>query len=415
MKRVRRAFFVSQWFPPEPAAQAFRIANTLRSLGYETEVLTGIPNYPSGEVAEGYSATSLMSEDILGLRVHRTPLYPSHDASALRRIANYVSWAVSASVLAAWRLRTADVVVVYSSPATAALPAMVANRLFRRRYVLIVQDVWPDSVLSSGMLGGAAFKIARLLIHAFANASYRWASAIVVISPGMSDLLSRRGVPAHKLTLVYNSVDGTAQLPIAKSPMSRQRLGIRDSDFVLMYAGNHGAAQGLDAILLGVAAVEDPRVHLVMVGDGVAKAELVSLADQLAPARIHFVEAQPREEIASLMALADVQVVSLADHPLFKVTMPSKVQGIMASGHALLAVASGDVAGLMATARCGVSARPGDAQDVARAIAELASTAGDDLELMGERGRAYYDEYMAEAVGRIRLQHVLDSVTAPIG
>lgn len=399
-ERRPTAFLVSQWFLPEPAGQALRAARLLEASGYDTEVVTGIPNYPSGVVPEGYRATQVRSERVAGFTVHRTPLYPSHDGRALRRILNYVSWALSSTVFAAWRLRRAAVVLVYSSPATAALPAIVARRLFRTPYVLLIQDVWPDSVFSSGFLNGRGARVVRRLIEIFVNWAYREASQILVISPGMVELLASRGVARDKLSLLYNAVD-TAQMTGAPSDISRPSLGISDDAFVLMYAGNHGAAQSLDVLVDAVGRHEnsDKEVHLVMVGDGLVKNRLEGQAAAVAPGRVHLLGSQPREAMASLMEFADVQVVSLANEPLFEVTMPSKVQGMMAMGQPVLAVAAGDVSDVVTRAECGLAARPGDVDDVADAIHRLMRLSAEELTKLGAAGRNYYEANMTDAVG----------------
>ncbi|MEK8106812.1 hypothetical protein NKG94_19825 [Micromonospora sp. M12] len=60
--------------------------------------------------------------------------------------------------------------------------------------------------------------------------------------------------------------------PTEPEPGLRADLGLRDDDFVLMYAGNHGPAQRLGTVIDAVARLHDlPDVHLILVGDGVEK------------------------------------------------------------------------------------------------------------------------------------------------
>ena len=129
--------FVCQWFSPEPIQQPGWIVDGLRRCGADVSVLTGIPNYPTGVVADGYRARKGYVEDLSGVTVRRTPLYPSHDTSAARRMLNYASWALSSALMGARHLKDRDVVLVYSSPATAALPAMAASRFLGVPYVLL--------------------------------------------------------------------------------------------------------------------------------------------------------------------------------------------------------------------------------------------------------------------------------------
>ena len=403
-----RVTFVCQWYPPEPAEVPRGIAIALADAGLDVTVLTGIPNYPTGVVADGYAAARSAREVRDGLRVRRTPLYPSHDQSALRRLANYASWAVSAAVLGQGVLRSSSVALVYSSPATAALPAMLARVLWGTPYVLLVQDVWPDSVFDSGFLPGRAGRFARRVLDVLVDATYRRAHHVAVTSTGMVDLLASRGVPRDKLTVVHNWVAETAT-PIVTPDVTRAlraSWGVGEADFVLMYAGNHGQAQHLEPVVEAFAELPgEANCHLVLVGDGVSKPGLVERA--AGHPRIHFMDPVPQPEVASLMQASDAQLVSLADRPLFAVTMPSKVQSILAAGLPLVIAARGDAADVVVSSGAGLAVAPGDRQGLRDAVDQLARTDRADRQEMGLRGRAWYDAHMSRRVGLGALHRLL--------
>ena len=143
------------------------------------DVLTGVPNYPSGVVPAGYRAHRRSVEDLDGLRVLRAPLYPSHDRSTVRRAANYLSWAASSTVVGRGLLRSADASLVYGSPITAATAAMAARMRWRTPYVLMVMDLWPDSVFATGFLtDGAGRRLAAGALGGLPARVSRWAAHI---------------------------------------------------------------------------------------------------------------------------------------------------------------------------------------------------------------------------------------------
>lgn len=411
-----RVLFVCQWYPPEPVSQPTWIVRALQRCGAEVEVLTGVPNYPTGKVMRGYSPLRTRTDEIEGVRVRRTPLFPSHDGSSVRRFLNYSSWAFSSALLGRRHFKSADVALVYSSPATAALPAMVARRIFGTPYVLLIQDVWPDSILSSGFLTGRLGRIARRLVAAFASRAYAMASQIVVTSPGMSQLLESRGVPGDKIRLAYNWVEPVHPAKGDAAAALRNKLGLGADDFVVMYAGNHGAAQGL-AIVLDAFATMTPedRCHLVLVGDGMEKASLEALAAHSRTDRVHFVAPQPRDRMADVMSAADVQLVSLTDTPLFAVTTPSKLQSVLAAGQPVLVSANGDAANIVREARAGAAVLPGDKTELVAAVLRLRALSATDRAAMGRSGRAFYEAHMSEAVGAQRLLDALHFAAADAG
>lgn len=405
--------FVSQWYLPEPASQPVWIVDALKRQGVDVEVLTGIPNYPTGRVAVGYRALERRTESVRGTTVHRTPLYPGHDASPVKRVLNYASWALSSAVFGRRYLRKADVALVYSSPATAALPAMVARRLHRVPYVLLIQDVWPDSIFAAGFFAGRAGRLVRILTNYFVNQTYRQAAQIVVISVGMSDLLASRGVPAEKISVVPNWI-GDLDEAEPEGHSLRGDLGLTEGDFLLMYAGNHGSAQALDSVVRAFAELAaHESSHLVLVGDGIGKPALEELARRTCPDRVHFVDPQPRATMAAMMAQADAQLVSLADRPLFAVTTPSKLQSVMAAGHPVLVSAAGDAASIVRNAHAGLAVNPEDPAELAAAVRQLRAMSSADRQQLGQNGRAFYEAQFSEAVGAAKLMSILAASTVP--
>jgi colanic acid biosynthesis glycosyl transferase WcaI len=402
-----RVALLTQWYPPEPAWQVQWIVDAIRAAGADCRVVTGVPNYPTGRVAPGYRAWQRSEEVIAEVPVLRTPLYPNHGTGVFQRFANYGSWALSSALLGRRDLKAADVVLVYSSPATAAAAAMVGRPSRRTPYVLLVQDLWPDSVTQSGMLPARWRRVTDRVLNVFVNATYRNAAAIIVISPGMKRLLVARGVDEAKVSVVHNWVGERELAETAPEPSLRERLGIPSAAFVLMYAGNHGAAQGLGPVVDAFRGMGVDR-HLVLVGGGIEKERLQAASRGLS--NVHLLEAQPSPLVRTWMHEADAQLVSLIRQPLFAVTVPSKLQMTLAEGCAVLAVAEGDVADIVEMAGAGVSAVPGDKASIEAAVSTMSTASPDQRARWGVNARAYYESTMAPEVGAERMMQILRGV-----
>lgn len=401
-----RVGYITQWFPPEPVQVPIGIARSLRARGAEVRVLTGVPNYPSGRVLQGYRASRRLSEQVDGFAVRRTPLFPSHSRSVLGRMGNYLSWATSSALMGGAVTRWADVNLVYSSPAPAAAAAMRAKRRFGVPYVLFVQDIWPDSVFASGMAGQSRpWRAARAVLDRAVAATYRHAAHIAVISPSAVGLLVSRGVPRDKISLVYNWADEELYVPRPRTGWLRNQLNLSDSDRVVLYAGNHGAAQGLATAIAAAQSLRGEKFHLVLVGDGVEKVSLVAQAGQ--SDNVHFLDPVSTDRVPALAADCDAQLVSLIDDDLFRLTMPSKVQASMAGGSPVIASAPGDVASVVTRAAAGFVAAPGDTADLASAFRALVDAPAHELKVMGANARRFYLDHMSEQVGAGRLASVL--------
>lgn len=393
---------LSHWFDPEGGAAAGpgTIARALQGRGHQVDVLTGFPIYPAGKVFDGYDIRPYMREEIRGINVHRVPIYPSHDDSAARRMANYLSFAASSTLAAPAVLRNSDVVFVYSSPATVATAAVPLQALKGIPYVLQIQDLWPDTVTSSGFIGNSTGSRMEKVLHAYCNTVYKNAAHIAVISPGMVSLLVERGVPAEKVSVIPNWAEEASFRPVSRDAVLANDLGIR-RNFTLMYAGNHGEMQNLDVLVRSAELLRSRTdIGIALVGDGVRKDALKRHVHELGLDNVTFVDPQPFERMSDILALADTQLVSLKDVPLYRVTMPSKVQANMAAQQPIIAAVAGDAAAVVERADCGLTVQPGNPDSLAAAISHMADLSPASRAAMGQRARDFYlEEFSEKAAG----------------
>lgn len=404
-----RIAYVTQWFPPEPGTVvASAIADGLAARGHHVDVLTGFPNYPDGQLQEGYPLRYYRRDQRSErVTVHRFPLVPSHDGRALPRALNYLSFALSAAWVSRRRIPAPDVWLVYSSPATAAVPALLAPRRKRAPVSLVIQDLWPDSVTDSGFVQGRLSRVIDAGLHRFCRWTYRRSATIGVISPGMRSILIDRGVPDDR---IFDTPNHLADSHVASpdSRPSRADLGLPDGR-LFMYAGNVGELQGLEPLVRAFADV--PSARLVIIGGGVALPDLKAAVSDLQADNVSFIDTQPSDRIGAFIAASDVQIVSLKDTPLLRATMPSKAQGAMAAGRPVLAHLAGDVADLVERNNIGAVAPPADPQATRDAIRALCALSDDEIADMGQRSRAVYDQNFASEAGLDRLEAMLAAAT----
>jgi len=405
--------FISQWYDPEEGSAAVpgSIARSLQRRGLQTRVITGFPNYPYGRIYPAYRQRWPYREMLDDIEVHRVPLYPSHERSASKRTASYLSFAGSASVLGLRPLLGCDVGLVYSTPATTAMPALAAQLAARVPFVVFIQDLWPETVLASGLLRShrVANGLGRVL-GSFCQHVYRQAGRIAVISQGMRQLLIDRGVPANKIETVYNWVDEAIFRPTELDQTVQDSLGLTGG-FSAMYAGSLGDLQNLEVAIDAAALLHDlPDFTLVLVGSGVAEPRLRAKVADLGLKNVIFAGQRPLGEMASLLRSADVQLVTLQDLPLFHGTVPSKVQSVLACGRPLVTSAPGDVGGIVDRSGAGIACPPDDPQALAAALRSLNDLRPAERDALGASGRRFYESELSESVGSERLTALLQEV-----
>ena len=150
-----KILILTQWFEPEPTSKGLLFARELVARGHEVEVLTGFPNYPGGKLYPGYRIRPWVREHIDGVSVLRVALYPSHSNSGFQRALNYMSFALSAALIGTALIRQPDVVYVYHPPITVGFAGAVIGFLRKTPFVYDIQDLWPDTVASTGMMSNS--------------------------------------------------------------------------------------------------------------------------------------------------------------------------------------------------------------------------------------------------------------------
>jgi colanic acid biosynthesis glycosyl transferase WcaI len=388
----KRVILLTQWFQPEPNPRGIVFARELVQRGYEVEVITGFPNYPGGKVYPGYKIKLIQREEIDGVQITRLPLYPSHGGSALKRLFNFVSFAISSTLYGILFAKKADIMHVYQPPGVAA--ALI--RLFRRFPVVYdVQDMWPDTVAATGMIQNQA--ILSFLYH-LCQWVYRTVDKISVLSPGFKQLLIKRGVPPEKIEVIYNWCDETAlNAPIGTVPKAFPG----SEKFNILFAGTMGKAQALDAVIEAAEIVQAraPQVNFVFVGGGIEVEHLKALAGQKQLHNVIFIPKVPMDEVGAMLHQADVLLVHLKNDPLFEMTVPSKLQAYLAVGKPILMAVAGDSAAIVEESQCGLTARPENAQSIANAAMALSQRSPQELQAMGNAGKEYYRATMSLDVG----------------
>jgi glycosyltransferase involved in cell wall biosynthesis len=395
-----RILILSQWFEPEPTTKGLRFARALRSLGHEVEILTGFPNYPGGKLYPGFRLRPFQRETMDGVSVLRVALFPSHDRSGVGRAANYLSFALSAT-LGVLAVRKPDVAYVYHPPGTISIPALAMNVLRGVPFVYDIQDLWPETLAATGMISNG---VVLRLVGAFLKRVYARAAAVVVLSEGFRARLIGAGVPERKITVIPNWTFETAISPRADSERDPE------AEFEILFAGNLGKAQALETVLAAarILGCRAPRARFVFLGGGVETESLRKQAEGLA--NVTFRARIDPYLMDQALADADALLVHLKDDPLFEITIPSKTQAYLRAGRPILMGVRGDAARMVADAGAGFAFSPEDPEALADRVVELMAMTPDARARMGAAGRAYYARHLSLDVGARRFVEIFETV-----
>ena len=387
------------------------MAEWLAARGHQVHVVTAPPYYPAWRIRADYRKGLFRTEHpAAGLTVYRTPLYVPARPSGLKRMLHLFSFMVGSLPTMVRQIFWKPEVLWTVEPTFFGAPlALLVARATGARSWLHVQDYEVDAAFDLGLLPakGNVHALALGLERFFTRAFDRVSS----ISPMMVRRAEEKGVAASQVALFPNWVDVDAIKPEAEGSHNdlREELALSGKT-ILLYSGNMGNKQGLEALApLAAAFAGDESVHFLFCGDGAFRPQLEALVS--GRRNVTLLPLQPLERLGSLLNAADIHLLpqrgGAAD-----LVMPSKLTGMLASGRPVLATA--DTGTMLATVIAGdaesgpqgLTVAPGDdaaLYEAARALVESPSL----RRTMGANARTYAERWLSREEVLLRFEREL--------
>jgi colanic acid biosynthesis glycosyl transferase WcaI len=365
-----RIVLIHRYFWPDSPTYAHilkRIALDLADHGHEVTVLAGRPSYGSSS-PDGAPAVERIGDRCT---VRRCRVLPDRRFTFLKMVnlVLFCAWLL----VQAGKLGTVDVVMAASQPPIAvARTALWLSKLCRARFVYHKQDIYPDVIVTAGILRSRW--LAGLLRRADAGTERR-ADKVVVLSRDMAETLHRRGVRSDRVEIINNFDPWTSEDGGRVETMDPHR-GPLDEQLQVVYAGNVGRFQDVATVVAALVRLGDhPLIGIHFFGNG----PLLSYVEQQVAAYglrnvvVHGYEA-PEAVAEFLRERADIGIVSLLPG-LIRAAYPSRTLSYLRHGCPVLAVVEKDseLAETITAAGAGVQVDPGNAVHLAEALEELAA------------------------------------------
>ena len=358
-------FFTDNFWPESnaPAIRTHAHCKEWVRQGHRVTVLTCAPNFPRGQVFQGYKNRIWQVEHVDGIRVIRVWSFMAPNTGTWLRVLDFFSYMVMAC-LASFFVRRVDVIVGTSPQPLAAVAAWFAAFTKGRPWVLELRDLWVESIreleaMSWGM---------RLL-----RTMFRWlylsATEIVVVTTAFRHRLKQEGVPTAKIKVVTNGVDLEKFAP-AVSSAGQIRADCGTERLTVGYIGTMGLAHGLNVVLDAAEALQNHAdIRFLLVGEGAEKSALEDRAKGLR--NVEFAPSVSHEKISDYWSRLDVCLVPLRKKEIFKTVIPSKLFEAMAMGVPVILGVDGEARHLVEDWKFGKPIAPENSTALIHAIKEL--------------------------------------------
>ena len=366
---------MTEHYWPEIGAAPSRLANMAEGLkvaGHEVDVLTTLPNYPEGRIFSGYRKRLWTRERHNGITLFRYWIFATLSRKPLPRVLNMFSFAVMLWIFA-FRLRrihSYDRVIIQSPTLVTATSAMMLfKKLFRRKCVLNVSDIWPLTAVDMGAIADGS------LSHRFLTALelflYRTADGILGQSREIIDHIASR--PHHCRLLLYRNLQ---HYSAGVSPK------VRHIPLRLVFSGMLGVAQNVADIVRNVP-FGRMGVEFHILGGGKQLEEIKRYIAEHPDCGVQVHGFVPKEEVAGWLDRMDAGIVPLTVR--IHGAVPSKIYDILPQGLPILFCGGGEGAQIITGWQVGLASEPEDYKDLIRNIKSLRDMAEDNFRALSAR------------------------------
>ena len=389
-----KLLILTQYFPPEvgaPQNRLFELAIRLQKSGVDITVLTAMPNYPQMEIYEAYKNKKYVDGEMEGLKIHRSSIYVSKSKAIVNRLRNYFSFVISSARIGNKQLGDFDFLLCESPPLFLGYTAMFLAKRKKAKLIFNVSDLWPESAEKLGVVTNA--QLLKLAYNLEAKL-YKRSVLVTGQTQGICSNINQR-FPEVKTYWLPNGVDLNYYNPEKIAATNwRQLNDFTDNDFIFLYAGIIGIAQGLEIILHAAKNVEaQSQVKFVLMGSGPEKPRLITLKEELGLTNLIFLEPVSKKEMPGILKNCNAGIIPLRKLDLFLGAIPSKLFENLAMQVPVLLGVDGEARELFITkGKTGIYFEPENVDALTDAITELIQNPSLAIEL-GANGRKFVYDY----------------------
>ena len=403
-----KILILSQYFWPE----TFIINDLVRKLteqGHEVTVATAKPNYPGGEIFDGYKAWGVQRQRFAeSVDVIRVPLWPRGRGGSRNLVLNYLSFVATGLFLLPWLLRGRkfDSIVVFAmSPITQVIPAIPLKWIKRAHLAAWVQDLWPESLAATGFVRNPQ---ALRMVGWMVRGIYACCDTLLLQSRAFFDPVARYACRS-KLVYYPNSIALPSEKTVAPEVPTQLLEELREN-FCVVFAGNIGIAQSIETVVEAAELLrQHPALKFVLVGSGSRLEWVKERKASLGLDNLILAGRFPMEAMPQIFEHSSALLVSLRDEEIFSYTIPSKVQAYLAAGKPIIASLRGEGARVIEEAGAGKTCEPDSANALVESILALMSLSPAEREQMGSAGQSYFNEHFDMDRQTERLVEILAS------
>ncbi len=293
----------------------------------------------------------------------------SEKANIIKR---YVSDTLTALRMAK-EIKKAEADILFEDVCYSSFWCVRAAKKKRMQVVSMLQDVWPDNAVQSGLISDGS--LIYRYFEFWQRRVYALSDRLICISDDIKAFIAQKGVSPDKIDVIYNW--GYDDKPVNIPCEENEFLGKYELDpqkFYAIYAGNIGRMQNVELIVAAAERLRERKdIRFLIIGDGVKVEDIRTAAANLP--NVTMLPLQPSELATAIYSAAGVNLIPLVEGGV-KTALPSKTGVVLSCGRPAIFCFGSDSAFAAAVNKygAGMTVSATDPAPLAAAIADLAAS-----------------------------------------
>jgi glycosyltransferase involved in cell wall biosynthesis len=324
------------------STRSYEMARRLVTMGHEVHLITS---------TRGYNVSNKITFEE-GIFVHWIKVDYSNRMSFYRRLYSFFAFAIL-SFIYSIRIK-GDVLFATSTPLTIALPGVAASKWLKIPFFFEVRDLWPTVPIAMGLIKNNCLIYATKKLELFA---YNNAQSIVALSDDMKEGIVKLGVNQAKVSVIPNACDLNLFNHVKNNKdVFRKKYGF-GNEIIILYPGTIGIVNHVEWLVkLGFELKANSKFKIVVVGDGIEKDKVLSMAHNLKVLGENFfiIDSVSKSSITEYFEMADFIISTILPIKELEANSANKFFDALSSGTPVLVNHGGWQAELIKNKNCGI-------------------------------------------------------------
>lgn len=318
-----KILIISHYFYPEQ----FRINEITKFLLKKKNDVRVIAPYASYPNKEYFSSNKKIFENHIFSKITKRHKIFKRSLKYDFRIINYISYIYFGFICSLrnqnFIKKSEFIITPLTSPITSSIVGLLISKIFKKKYIIILNDIWPESILIKSKL---IFFFFKPLIDIYQKYLFKQSYKIFIQDKDFLKFVTRYNVKKSKVNYLPNW-----------SPIISNSKPILEKKINFLYIGNIGYAQDFDLVIDLIK--RSSNYFLNIVGDG---KEIITIKKKINDLNltefIKFLPYQNPNNFKNIFLQSNFGILTLKNNIIADITTPGKYQLYLSSSLPVVAI-----------------------------------------------------------------------------